>query len=249
MGMHRITVPGADLQEAETLLVDGEEAHHALRVRRLRRGECVEVLDGRGKVARARIAEIEKLGKREGWQMALMVEHVRTEAPIVPRVEIFSEPPKGHELERMIDQLSQLGIARWSPMACERSEVDPRAGKMERLGRIAREASKQCGRAWFLEIGERVSFDEALRGVPGERVVVCHMSGRAWQADGDRVDRVRLLIGPVGDLSEAELARARRAGAEICVFGPLTMRIETACCAAGAVIMAGATATRGRTEA
>ncbi len=247
MSIHRIAIPGADLREMETLAVEGEEAHHALRVRRLQRGQVVEVLNGCGSVALARITSVEKLARRGGWQMALTVDHVRTVPPIEPRIEVCSEPPKGHELEHMIDQLSQIGVARWSPLACERSEVEPRAGKMERLRRIAQEASKQCGRAWFMEIGERVPFEEALRGEGHERVIVCHMSGRAWGGCGS-AERIRLLIGPVGDLSENELALAREAGAEIRVFGPLTMRIETACCAASAVVMAGALATHGATR-
>lgn len=230
-------MPHAELEPGASLSIQGEEAHHARRVRRLDVGETVEILDGVGGVAIARIERCEKIAKREGWRLSVRVESVRRDEPLRPRIEVYSEPPKGHDLERMIDQLSQLGAARWSPLICDRSEVSPRDGKLDRLARIAQEASKQCGRAWFLEIGSAIRFEDALRAPDGSRVLVCHMSGSAYRVGADG-RTVRLLVGPVGDLSERELDLARASNAEVASFGPLVMRIETACCAAGAVVMA-----------
>ncbi len=233
---HRIAIPGASLVEHESISVEGDEAHHAKRVMRLDVGDAVEVLDGAGGIASCRILKCEKLGKREGWRMEVVPERVRRVPPITPHVEVLSEPPKGNDLVRMIDQLSQLGVARWSPLACARSEVEPRAHKLDRIRRTAVEASKQCGRAWALEIGERIAFEDALRAEPGTRVVVCHQNGGAYRSTS--AERVRLLVGPVGDLTEQELQAAQAANAEIATFGPLTMRIDTACCAASAVTLA-----------
>ncbi len=236
MAVHRIALPGTALIEHEPIAVEGEEAHHAGRVMRLDVGGVVEVLDCAGGVATCRITRCERLPGRAGWRMEVVPEHIKRVAPIVPRVEVFSEPPKGGDLERMIDQLSQLGVARWSPLACFRAEVEPRSGKLDRLRRTAIEASKQCGRAWAMEIGERVAFEDVLDVDAGTRVVVCHMSGEAYKPAP--CDSIRLIVGPVGDLTDDELTVARDAGATIATFGPLTMRIDTACCAASAVVIA-----------
>ena len=58
-------------------------------------------------------------------------------------------------------------------------------------------------------------------------------------------DRIPLIVGPVGDLTESELRSARDASATIATFGPLTMGIDTACCAASAVVVAGSARTTG----
>ncbi len=238
MSPHRIALPGVTLAEHEPLIVEGEEAHHARRVMRLDVGAAVELLDCVGGIARCRVLRCEKLSKRDGWRMEVVPERIERVSPLAPRVEVLSEPPKGNDLERMIDQLSQLGVARWSPLGCHRSEVEPRSNKMDRLRRTAIEASKQCGRVWAMEIGERTEFADALRSDEGTQIVVCHMTGEPLGAPTS--ERIRLLVGPVGDLTEDELAQARDAGATIATFGPLTMRIDTACCAAGAIVMASA---------
>ncbi|HIX20094.1 MAG TPA: 16S rRNA (uracil(1498)-N(3))-methyltransferase, partial [Candidatus Akkermansia intestinigallinarum] len=55
--MHRCCLPGADWS-ADSLLLEGEEAHHALRVMRLRPGDVCELFDGEGQAARVRVAAV-----------------------------------------------------------------------------------------------------------------------------------------------------------------------------------------------
>jgi len=235
MALHRIALPGRSLEEGTPIVIEDEEAHHAARVKRLDVGDPVQVLDCAGGIARCVITRREKASRRGGWILEVVPEQVQRVPAIVPHIEVFSEPPKGHELERMVDQLSQLGAASWSPLACHRSEIEPRSGKLHRLSRIAVESSKQSGRAWAMQIGRRASFAEACSAPADTRVVVCHMSGQRFV--GDASERVRLLIGPVGDLTEGELHAAQDHGATIASFGPLTMRIETACSCACAIVM------------
>ncbi len=52
---------------------------------------------------------------------------------------------------------------------------------------------------------------------------------------------VRLLIGPEGGWTPAELGRARDAGATIARFGAHTMRIETAALGTAAILLSNAT--------
>jgi len=135
----------------------------------------------------------------------------------------------------MIDGLSQVGAASWSMLESERSVTEPREGKMERLERTAMEASKQCGRAWRLEIGGVMKFAEAVRM---EGVVVADVSGSAYERSG--ADVVRLLVGPEGGWAPEELQLARARGAAVCRFGPHVMRIETAAVVAAGIIMSAA---------
>lgn len=104
---------------------------------------------------------------------------------------------------------------------------------MGRLERHAVEAMKQCGRAWVLEIGDAVSFEEALRGDDVD-VVVADASGDRYEASGGR--EIRVLVGPEGGWTTEELASARASGARVCSFGRHVMRIEVAAVVAAAVV-------------
>ncbi len=111
MAPHRIHYPHP-LEPGRTLQVSGEEAHHAIRVKRIEAGETLELLNARGSVASARVAQTLKLPKSnpEGpWALELVIESVRTVPPPTCRIEVCVAPPKGDRLDQLIDQLSQVG--------------------------------------------------------------------------------------------------------------------------------------------
>lgn len=251
--MHRVFVEGlpepGSGDVGEILAVGGDEAAHALRAKRLRVGEAVELMDGRGHVAAAVVLDPRGAGagpaRRRGEDPPLLVrvESVRRVAPVRPRVEVLTAPPKGPRLTDMIDALAQAGAARWSPLETARAVADPGETRLERLERVAREAGKQCARAWALEIGPRTALDDALAHAPGVLAVVADASGEPWRHHPAAESyTLRLLVGPEGGFTPAELDRARVAGATIARFGPHTMRIETAAAVATGVILAHARA-------
>jgi len=225
-------MPDAD-PDAPTLEVRGEEARHALRVKRLGPGDAVLVLTGRGHVVRA---AVERGGKARGeWSLALRVEGVEIAAPPAPRVELWTAPPKGPRLEQLIDQASQAGAASWAPLVSERTVVEPREARLERLARVAAESAKQSGRAWVLSIEVGGSLDDALDAPSGVSVVVADASGEPCTPS--TAPAVRLLVGPEGGWTESEMARARASGARVARFGPHAMRVETAAVVAVGLVM------------
>jgi 16S rRNA (uracil1498-N3)-methyltransferase len=234
MGQHRIVVEQV-LEVGDRAVVLGDEAQHALRVKRMEIGDAVTLMDGRGAVARARI---ERTGKTRGeWEMEVVVETREVVEPLRPMVHVRTATPKGQRLEEMIEGLSEVGAASWGPLSTTRGVVDPREGKLTRLARITRESMKQCGRAWEMRIepGGTIAEVMAWAAREGARVVVAEASGGAYSAaDGKSVV---LLVGPEGGFTEAELATARAGGAEVCRFGAHVMRIETAGVVGAAMIV------------
>jgi 16S rRNA (uracil1498-N3)-methyltransferase len=229
----------------ETILIEGDEARHALRVKRVRAGEHVELMDGRGTVAAGVVADAPGAaasapGKRHGKDdLYVRIENMRRIEPTHPRVEVWSAAPKGSRIDEMIDQLSQVGAAEWRPLETARGVVDPRETKLERLTRIAAEAGKQCGRAWTLTIGPRATFDDAIRATPGVSIIIADASGAPWnpQLPPD-IKAIRLMIGPEGGWTPEELEKARSAAATIARFGLHVMRIETAAAIACGILLA-----------
>jgi 16S rRNA (uracil1498-N3)-methyltransferase len=209
--------------------VTGEEAHHAARVKRIAVGEAIEILDGRGGIGFGSVSGIDK--ERDGWRISLQI--VRTESVQRPRpvLEVCTAIPKGARLTEMIDGLAQAGAAVWRPLEAERSIREH--WRQEKLERVAAEASKQCGRAWRLEVADAVTVANAISG---DRVILADVSGERFTGPSDIT---RLLIGPEGGWTPEELSLAKEAGARVCRFGVHTMRIETAAVVAAGIIMQG----------
>ncbi len=246
--MHRVYFPHlSTVCSGDLVEVVGDEARHALRVKRLRPGERVELLDGQGGIATGQAEpdagqpSASRASTRRGSDGALRV-RVASIARIArqrPIVEVWCATPKGSRVEDMIEQLSEIGVSAWVPMHTERTIVDPRDAKLDRLRRIAQESGKQSGRAWTLEVRTLSTFDQAIAPPPGSRVLLGHWTGRVLDGPpsvpGDAL--IRLLIGPEGDFSPEELQRADASGVERVRFGPHVMRVATAAVAGSAVLM------------
>jgi 16S rRNA (uracil1498-N3)-methyltransferase len=224
---HRVyfsDLPG--IPAGSPLIITGDEANHAARVKRLRPGESITLFDARGTVADAQVLRAET-GKRALIEVTVGTPHQIP--PVTPRIEIWCPPPKGDRLDTMIDQLSQLGVTAWRPLRTARAERD--AFRADKLERVAIEAAKQCGRAWALELGDWADFAGALED---PRAMVADATGEpANPATDDTV----LLLGPEGGWTEDELARTRATGRRVCRVGMHVMRIETAAIAASACLL------------
>lgn len=243
MGVHRLFEEGLVAHVGDVVVIGGDEAQHAARVKRVEVGERVQVLNGAGLVADGEVAEVRK--GREGWEVAVRVLSARMVEVEKPRVEVWTAVPKGDRLEDMVDQLAQIGVAGWGPLSAERSVVEPREGKMTRVTRRAVEASKQSGRAWSMRVEDGGDLAAGLAAglagglaaaANGVRVVMADASGGAYERSG--AERIRVLVGPEGGWTEDEVRLAREAGAVVARFGAHVMRVETAAVTAAAVVLA-----------
>lgn len=213
----------------DRLSIEGDEASHALRSKRLGPGEMVRVIDGRGTVLVAEVLEARR-------SLVLRVTERRVEERASPAVHVWSATPKGPRIAELVEGLVQAGAASWTPMQTKLGVVDPRESKLERMERVVIEASKQSGRAWLMEVRDKRTFADALRvHGTGESLVLADAGGEAYRSVAS--GGVRVLIGPEGGFTKDEVDAARSAGARIVNFGPHTMRIETAAAVATAIVM------------
>lgn len=255
--MHRVFVDSPLPDAPARLVIVGDEAHHALRAKRVRAGERVGVINGRGQTGVAIVigepgvdggAARRGAGRRDEPTLALELLSRHDEAPARPALRVLAATPKGVRADEMVDQLSQVGASSWCPLSCRRAVVMAGETRLDRLSRVALEAAKQCGRAWVLEVGEvrtldglcdRHARDAQRAGGDGASVktalVVADASGVPYAPV--EADAIELLIGPEGGFDDDELGRLRGAGATFASFGPHVMRIETAAVAAAAIVI------------
>lgn len=231
--MHRCYLPTADWT-ASTLTVEGEEAHHARRVVRLREGDACEVFDGRGQAARATV-----LAAR-GDTMTLRVDALLPPLPPVADITLALAIPKGTNMDLIVQKAVELGVSRIMPLVTERTIVRLQGkevqAKTDKWRRTALEACKQCGVSIVPQVEEPCSYARFLRqtDLPELRLVcaiVPHAAPlrsvlEAARAAGQK--RIVLLIGPEGDFSPAEYAAAEQAGYLPVSLGSIILRVETA---------------------
>ncbi|MHC4276552.1 MAG: RsmE family RNA methyltransferase [Planctomycetota bacterium] len=225
------------------LLLDGQEAHHMLHVKRLRPGEGVLLFDGGGREAVARIVGAERGIARLCIER---VDKVDREARIP--ISLAFSVPKGKKAEFLVQKCCELGVRRLIPLGCERSVVklaQEGSHKTERWRSVALESSKQCGRTYVTEVSEVVSFKglvemESIRdyrprlfaSTGPEAVVLSEVIGGDTGPGG-----VLCIIGPEGGFTEEETEVAVRSGCAPVSLGPRVLRTETAAVALVSILL------------
>lgn len=219
--------------------VTGDEAHHAVAVRRLRVGEPVVLTDGCGVAVTGSVAST---GKR---RFTVRVDDVRREPRPVPELVVVQALPKGDRGELAVSVLTEIGAARVVPWAAARSVAvwkGERAAKsLARWRSSAREAGKQARRSWAVEVSPMVGTEEVRDLVDGaDLAVVLHEAATAPLAEVDppATGTVVVVVGPEGGLTDEEVATFVDAGAMPVRLGTEVLRTSTAGVAACAALLA-----------
>jgi 16S rRNA (uracil1498-N3)-methyltransferase len=228
--MERVYHP--DALVGDRLEVTGPEAHHLARVRRVGLGDVIEVFDGLGGVVRGRV------DRSERNRVEIAVESRRPPRPLPPvKISLATAVPKGDRFDWLIEKATELGVERIIPLRTQRSVVDPRTTKLDRLRRLVVEACKQCGRDQLLHIETMVSWSDFLaRQAEGLRLLA-HPGGEPVAQYG-ATTMVVLAIGPEGGFTDAEVQQAEGLGWQTLCLGPNILRVETAGLAASAALLA-----------
>jgi 16S rRNA (uracil1498-N3)-methyltransferase len=234
--MHRFYLPPENCRKP-SLRLDGREAHHALHVLRLKRGERVTVLDGAGGEF---LCDVENTAKDS---LTIAVKEKKfLPAPPCP-ISLFVAVPKGKIIESVIQKSVELGAHRVVPLLTERvvTQLDDEGAEHKRgkWQQVAVEAIKQCGAAWLPQIEAPISLKDFLeRGEKPEFTLVGSLQTerrhpREWlgefqKQNGRLPQSTGVWIGPEGDFTRAELLAIEAAGAKPITLGGLTLRVETA---------------------
>ena len=224
-----------DLPSSGDVALIGDEAHHLARVRRLEPGAIIELFDGRGHACRAKV---ESLGRnRVDLQIVAGME---PDPPPVLALTLATAVPKGDRFDWLIEKATEIGVDRLVPLITERSVVDPRGAKLDRLRRSIIEASKQSGRNRLMDLAPPTAWSDYLRAEQAPTRLIAHPGGSpgpSWVLD-DLKSRVALAIGPEGGFTDVEVESARGSGWKVIVLGPTILRIETAGLVGSALILA-----------
>jgi len=223
----------------EPVELEGEEAHHAVVVRRVRVGEQVLLTDGAGTTATVTVTGTDRTS------MTGTVEATALTEPELPRVVVVQAIPKGERGVLAVEMLTEVGvdvIVPWTADRCVAVWRGAREAKaLARWRATAREAAKQARRSWFPEVAETASTADVVRLLEQASVpVVLHEAASGPLADLPVPGRgeIVVVVGPEGGITEDELAQFAAVGAEPVRMGTSVLRTSTAGVAATAALLA-----------
>ncbi|MGU3499661.1 16S rRNA (uracil(1498)-N(3))-methyltransferase [Mycobacterium sp. C31M] len=216
-----------------TVVVDGDEGHHAATVCRTRAGEELDLSDGDGTLAHVVVTEVAK------GRLDARVLSVSTVAPPVPRVTIAQALPKSDRSELAIELATEAGadgFLAWQANRCvARWESAAKIDKgLARWAAVARSAARQSRRPYVPTVDGLVSTKDLIARAAGSRMLVLHESatvpiaGLVGPGGLAAAESVLLVVGPEGGVTEEELQALVAAGALPVRLGPSVLRTSTA---------------------
>ncbi|HXB58335.1 MAG TPA: RsmE family RNA methyltransferase [Candidatus Acidoferrales bacterium] len=236
MQLHRFYLAPENCRDA-TLWLEGREAHHALHVLRLKRGDSVLVLDGAGNEFSC---EVEDAARD---RLSLRVQKRNFIPPPPCSLALFVGIPRGKIIENIIQKSVELGARTIAPLLTERvvTRLDEEAveHKREQWQQVAIEAMKQCGAAYLPEIATPRAIEDFLarKGKPDLQLVGSlqkeRRHPRAIFQEYEKANRrpprsAAVWVGPEGDFTLDELKAIQNSGAQPISLGSLVLRVETA---------------------
>ena len=217
---------------APVVVADGQGLP-AAPVRRIRPGETLVLSDGAGVVADC---EVTDTGKRS-LTARVLARHI-VPAP-QPPVTVVQAIPKSERSELAVELATEAGaddFVAWQADRCVARWDGDRADKgLRRWRAVARSAARQSRRPHIPTITGPMSTGAladhvAARVADGAAVLALHESADRPLAEclARQPESIILVIGPEGGISDEEIARLSRAGAQPVRLGPTVLRTSTA---------------------
>jgi 16S rRNA (uracil1498-N3)-methyltransferase len=206
------------------------DAHHLVDVLRLKPDELVVVSDGAGSWAPCRVVGGHRRDPIDPAGLLAADGHLRSQPKPEVAITVAFAPTKGDRPEWVAQKLTELGVDRIVPLRTVRSVVrwDGERGRraVDRLRRVAREASAQSRRPWLPEVTPVATVAE-LAAQAGGPPYLAHPGG-----ERPSLAHPLVAVGPEGGWDDEELGRwGGRLG-----LGPTVLRAETAAVAAGTLM-------------
>ena len=237
--MRRVLIPPEAVQGRRVTIDNPSTLHHLRHVLRLKAGDRLECFDGCGRVYRGSII---RSTRRE-----FLIESERESTASVPllRITLAQSLIRPERFEWILQKATELGAERILPTMTSRTTVRLSQGqgrlRIARWRRIVEAAATQCGRATLPLLEDPQPFERVLGHLGGQEGLLLTLtedgaSLAEWLRWLQPPAAVMVLIGPEGDFSPEEVARARRHGAHPVRLGSSILRSETAALATLAIL-------------
>lgn len=237
---------GKEVQPSETIVLKGSNVRHMHKSLRLGSGDEIVLFDGQGWEYPSRIITC---SAREATILVLTRQRGISEQTV--QIAMGQALLKNRTMDRVVRQLTELGIASFWPFVSEHSVPKPNtnalAVKKTRWETISQESLKQCGRSSMPVIHPQASLEDLLESeVSYDLRVVFHNQPQDVISEGQltkqalshtvTIKNILGLIGPEGGFSDNEVNLMLQSGFLFITLGPRILRADTAAVVAAATL-------------
>ncbi len=171
------------------------------------------------------------MSKKSAQAAINQVEEKRAESPL--NIHLGQGISRGDRMDFTLQKSVELGVNTITPLFTERCGVklnkERLAKKVEQWQKIVISACEQCGRSAIPEVKEPITLTEWLAQQTDALKLNLHPKAEhSIMSLPIENQRVRLLIGPEGGLSDDEINQASQANFIDVLLGPRILRTETA---------------------
>lgn len=231
--MHRFFSPQSNLNSAQITISDLSEIHHMRDVLRLKEGAKVVIFDGSGKEAAGIIS------RSKEQTITIAIQSVSHSAPSrKAKIILACAIPKKTKFEFIIEKCTELGVDEIIPLATKRTEFrwdDERIQKKAgRYKTVAINAAKQSKRSTVPTIHPVSKFENTLVNFPPSTAgfIPCLIPDAKNLLSTFKISKearnVIFFIGPEGDFTPDEVAKAIKAGCTPVSLGKTVLKVDTA---------------------
>ena len=217
-----------DSVSGNTISIRGNDAYHIGRSLRMRLGDIITVCADRVEYR----AKILSISDKEVVCDVLSAEKSENEPTV--NVVLYQALPKSDKMDLIVQKAVELGADEIRPFVGRNTVAEADFKKIERFNRIAKEASKQCGRAFVTEVKEAVRLRELPRFFGDFDLVLLCNEHESQKTLSDALDgrlqltRVAVIVGSEGGFETEEINLLVDAGAVSVSLGRRVLRAETA---------------------
>jgi 16S rRNA (uracil1498-N3)-methyltransferase len=221
--------PAAD----NRVLLTGDELYHLKTVNRAKKGDELEVIDGKGSLYYGNIRDI---GNHEA-----VVEILKRESRDKPPVRIAAAPSltKKKAMNLMMEKLSEMGVDEIRPVIMTRTDEKYAPAMLQKWRRIALQSLKVNKKLWPTDIFPPVRLEELTEDVKtvGTKILL-HATGERVLPTDIRYPAI-CLIGPPGDFTPEEKDRLLAQGFIPVKINDGILKTETAAISIAAILKFG----------
>lgn len=229
--MRRFEVTSLPEEVGQTVALDPRASHHLLRVCRHPRGAPLWVFDGRGRQAKARLAEV----RDDDTAVIEITEPPVHAAPDRPTWVILAVL-KGSAMERALRMGTEAGATHFVPVISERTVA--RGDRHGRWERVLASAAQQCGRADLPRLSAVTDLHGAIATLPEPlaRFVASPSADDVHRAAVAADAGAVVAIGPEGGWTAREVEQLVEQGFTPLGLGSWVLRADTAVAVAVATL-------------
>lgn len=210
----------------EPVILDGDEAHHLLRVLRAQPGHTIRLFDGQG---RSGLFRVRSIGKKQASLECLSQKH--SPAPPFPLILALGWA-KHLRRSYLLEKAVELGVSQIWFWQATHSQGQLPAHTQEHWQRQLIPAAKQCGALWLPQVQTFAHVHDlcvAAHDIPLRLLCWEHEQTRSLSPDQlAHPEGCIVVLGPEGGLDSAEVTTCVDSGFRPTSLGPHILRHETA---------------------